>query len=55
MMTEGTWDICPTCGGSGMIQDWFVEDCPECGGMTEIMWQHIEWDAEKYRQALNAH
>ena len=31
-MSTGTWDICPTCHGSGMIQDWYVEDCPECGG-----------------------
>ena len=21
--------------------------CPECGGLTEIMWQHIEWEPEQ--------
>lgn len=21
--------------------------CPECGGLTEIMWQHIEWEPDK--------
>ena len=23
---------CQTCNGSGLVQSWYVEDCPECGG-----------------------
>ena len=25
----------------------FEVPCPECGGMTEIMWGHIEWQADR--------
>jgi DnaJ-class molecular chaperone len=33
---SGTWDTCPTCGGCGMIQDFYVEDCPDCGGSGAV-------------------
>jgi DnaJ-class molecular chaperone len=32
----GTWDECLTCNGSGLVQDWCVEDCPDCGGMGHV-------------------
>lgn len=29
----------------------FEVPCPECGGFTEIMWQHIEWEADRLATA----
>jgi DnaJ-class molecular chaperone len=27
---------CERCNGCGMVQSWYVEDCPVCGGSGEV-------------------
>lgn len=30
----------------------FEVPCPECGGFTEVLWQHIEWEPDKPETAV---